>query len=151
MKQVEIGELIRIHLPKQNYMVHTRGNPALEALLIQKLRDEGHKQGEIGKMLRLSQAKVSKRLRLLTLAEPVFKQLLSGKLRPSVAYELTKLEKGQQVKLRNPTLKSVGVEVRRQVLSREESKRLSTILEQPLGNQPLTKNQVTCPKCGFAF
>lgn len=94
---IEIGESKLIELDIQNYLRHIQGNCAEEALLIKRLLDGKMTQKAIGAKIGMSQANVSRRLQLLSLPKKLFERIRNGKLRPSTAYELSKLPENIQV------------------------------------------------------
>lgn len=96
MKSKEIGQVNEVELTEADYLVHIRGNPAEEALLIRQMLDAGKTQTEIGTKLSLSQPQISKRLSLLSLDPRLFDKIRKGELRPSAGYLLSKLPKATQ-------------------------------------------------------
>ncbi|HEV2120592.1 MAG TPA: hypothetical protein VGS11_10900 [Candidatus Bathyarchaeia archaeon] len=95
-KTKEIGEQHDVKTRRRDYRVHVRGNPAEEALLIEKMTKEGKTQTEIGKALSLSQPQISKRRLLLKLLPALFEKLRSGELLPTAGYMLAKMDESIQ-------------------------------------------------------
>lgn len=155
MKTIEIGEALTLDTDVRQYIVHCRGNPAKEAEVIKALLDKGWFQSQIAQEMKLSQGQISKRLSLFKLIGPLFKQLKDGKLKPSVAYQLAKLDGETQLAFSEQkgriTLKAVEKE-RRQVLI---SDRLLEALADPeLGSVNGSAKQdktLVCPHCGAAI
>jgi len=115
----EIGEAREII---QKYLLHKSGNPFEEALMLKELYDLGLTQKEIKELTGFSQPQISKRLRLLGLIPELQKRLMDGELKPSVAYELTKLSREKQrefAKRERIILKDVMEVVRREAITDE--------------------------------
>ena len=136
----EIGHAAEVTVQKDEFLVHIPGNPGEQAQLIRRLMDEGHTQGEIGKMLGLSQGHVSRRLKLLELIPELFGRVLDGSLLYRTGYALARLpEKAQREYLDREKITRVDVEarVKQEVITPE-------VLE-VVESGPDTE---ACPTCG---
>jgi ParB-like chromosome segregation protein Spo0J len=135
MKVTEIGKAEKIDLKADlsEFVVHIRGSPAEEAILIKRLiEEEGKTQTEAGRMIGLTQGAVSKRLFILeNLIPALFKMLREGKIGPNTAYHLAKLAKEKQeefAKAGKITAKDVDLAHRAEIVS----KGLEGLLAEPL-------------------
>lgn len=131
-KTVEIGEAKDIDLKTKKYIIHARGNPALEALVIKDLRKRGWAQLAIAKAMGLSQSQVSKHESLIdNLTPELFSRLKKGEIRSSTAFNLSKLpvEKQRQYESKKKiTLKEVKEKRRNLTMSKD----LISLLEAPI-------------------
>lgn len=131
-KTVEIGEAKGIDLETKKYIVHARGNPAREALLIRNLRKRGWTQPKIAKAMGLSQSQISKREFLVNhLIYGLLLRLLKGQIRPSTAYILSKLPIEEQRRYgskKKITLREVKEKRRNLTMSKD----LISLLQAPI-------------------
>lgn len=138
----EIGRAREIRA-KELYLHHRRGNPLEEALLIKELQDLEFTQHRIGKEMDLTQGQVSKRLRLLQLTPTLQERVKTGALRPSTAYQLSKLPKEIQKKLEHQdeiTLRQAEFLRRNEVITKEIMELLDTEINLPSELDPNYEN-----------
>lgn len=118
---------------------HRTDNPALEAQLIAKLIEERNlKKSEVARLLNVSPAHITKRLRLLNLIPEIFEKLKRFEINTTVARELARLKPEEQKEyLSNPESKWTVEDVERFVRQKkiESSARLAlsqvSVLETP--------------------
>lgn len=94
-------------------------NPGLEARMLKRLLDAGRTQEGLAALLQVSQAQISKRIRLLKLTPKLFEKLNRGDLKPSIARELAKLPQKDQAayeKNEKITLKDIREATRQETL-----------------------------------
>ena len=108
---------------------HRTDNPALEAQLIAKLIEERNlKKSEVARLLNVSPAHITKRLRLLNLIPEIFEKLKRFEINTTVARELARLKPEEQKEyLNNPESKWTVEDVERFVRQKkiESSARLA--------------------------
>ncbi len=103
----EVQAMIIKNDPKGEAMIslienmHRSDNPGSEATMLKRLMDGGITQEKLAAMLQVSQAQISKRIRLLSLTSKLFERLNRGELKPSIARELAKLPKKEQAPFEN--------------------------------------------------
>lgn len=104
------AHLVRSLLPLHENL-HRAPSPALEARIIGDLLEQGMSQRQVAKAVGISQAQVSQRRALLSLAPGAMEMLDRGELKPSIARALAKLPQEQQTALlageSHPTLAQV--------------------------------------------
>lgn len=79
--------------------IHRSPNPGFEAEKIKELIDAGYTQEGIAKALNTNKTKLKRHFHLLNLCEEGLKRLKNGKIRPSVALELSRLSIETQEKI----------------------------------------------------
>ena len=149
MEIKEIGEAREI---VNRYLLHKSGNPMDEALMLKELLDLGLTQKEIKEVTGFSQPQISKRLKLLTLIPEIQEQVRQGKIRPSTAYELSKLppEKQKEIlKNKRVTFKLAKEMCRVFKISKE----IEELLMEPVDEEPtdLPPIEYKCFMCGEWF
>lgn len=141
----EVGEVREIGSEEGevDFLYHTSRNPAQEALMIKDLREKEMTQGEIAEKMGISQGQVSKRLNLLELPDKLFQRVLDGELRPSTAYELSKLPDNIQAQYVNE--EKVTLEAVKKMGKALKEENLAKILN---GEEVWEDHSKTCPTCG---
>lgn len=138
----EVGEAREIAQEDAKFLYHTSDNPAEEALMIHALIEKGMSQRKIAKETGLSPATITKRYKLLELPKELFQKILDGELKPSTAYQLTKLPEEWQkqfVGKEKITLDEVE-KLRKSLVSKE----VMELLEE---DQPYNVQWTPCPHC----
>ena len=113
---VEIGRISEIESNLKNYLIHIRGNPARESLLIKELMDQGWSQTAIAKAMAVSQPTISKLLTLHNLIPPLFQRLVDEAICHTAAYQLANLP----VLIQQELAKNTRITVRMAKLARRE-------------------------------
>lgn len=96
MEPREIGSVTEIGVEDIVFRYHRSGNPAQEALMLKELMSKGMTQSGLAKLLEVTQAHISRRLKLLDLLPELFDSVLKGDIRARTGYMLARLPRENQ-------------------------------------------------------